>query len=265
MTPQMFQEAIWDQARTMYRAMPWRDEPTLYHVLVSELMLQQTQVARAMQKYDEFLQAFPTLDALAAAPLGDVLRVWQGLGYNRRAKYLHQAAKQINERGTPTDIAELMKLPGVGKNTAGAMMNYVYQVPTAFVETNIRSVYFHYFFANRIAVSDAEVLTLVEATMDREHPREWFWALMDVGSYLKANRNGRISLSKHYKKQAPLKGSVREVRGHIIRLLASGSDSLFTYRHELADEARFNAALQGLLQDGLITDDNGTFRLTDDG
>ncbi|OYX38695.1 hypothetical protein B7Z00_01635 [Candidatus Saccharibacteria bacterium 32-50-10] len=138
MDRQEFQDTVWATARELYRAMPWRDDPSLYHVLVSEIMLQQTQVPRVMTKYAEFMRAFPALDSLASASLADVLGVWQGLGYNRRAKYLHLAAKQIVERGEPRTLEELVALPGVGTNTAAAIMNYVYRVPTAYIETNIR-------------------------------------------------------------------------------------------------------------------------------
>lgn len=265
MTPEAFREIVWEKGRRLYRPMPWRDQPTLYHVLVSELMLQQTQVSRAIVKYAEFMQAFPSLEALAEASLAEVLRVWQGLGYNRRAKYLHQAARQIVAQGEPTTLTELVALPGIGKNTAGAMMNYVYQVPTAFVETNIRSVYFYYFFANRTDVPDSEVHAVVEETMDQEHPREWFWALMDVGAWLKSQGQARLSTSRHYKKQPPLKGSVREVRGQIIHVLTGAPSTLKDYRHELQDEARFTVAVQGLQQDGLIVEVDGVFRLTDRG
>lgn len=242
--------------------MPWRDEPTFYHVLVSELMLQQTQVPRVLVKFTEFMRAFPTMDDLASASLAGILRVWQGLGYNRRAKYLHEAAKIVNREGEPQTVEDLVRLPGVGRNTAAAIMNYVYEIPTPFVETNIRSVYFHHFFAAHSDVSDQEILELVEQTMDCEHPREFFWALMDYGSWLKSQGQGRLDISQHYKKQSPLRGSVREVRGLIIRELANGENDLVNFRHELADDPRYSSAVEGLLRDGLITETNGQFHLT---
>lgn len=270
--------------------MPWRDEPTFYHVLVSELMLQQTQVSRVLVKFDEFMQVFSTIDDLAAAPLADVLRVWSGLGYNRRAKYLHEAAKQIcsntaqqtqlfsnnaciahnysqkaasavQPRNT-TLFCALTDLPGVGKNTAAAIMNYVYEIPTPFVETNIRTVYFTHFFAGQQAVTDKEVLAMVEQTMDGEHPREWFWALMDYGAWLKSQGDAKLDVSKHYKKQSSLRGSVREVRGQIIRTLGSGQRSVTELESELKTDDRFDRALQGLLNDGLIEISNGVAHLT---
>lgn len=259
-----FQELIWEQGRAHYRTMPWRDEPLLYNVLVSEIMLQQTQVSRVLTKYTLFMQAFPTIEALAQAPLSAVLTQWQGLGYNRRAKFLHEAAKYVVANGTPTSIHELVALPGVGKNTAGAIMNYVYETPTAYIETNIRTVYFEHFFSNSTEVSDAQLLASVESTLDQEHPREWFYAIMDYGAYLKSVGSARLTQSKHYKKQPPLVGSVREVRGYILALLSNGPATkadIILARPAFAD--RLEAAVLGLLADGLVTEAGGKLKLTD--
>jgi A/G-specific adenine glycosylase len=141
-------------------------------LLVSELMLQQTQVARVIPKYQSFLEQFPDVQSLAMADLSDVLRVWQGLGYNRRAKFLWQAAGAIDVLGNfPTTYEELVKLPGIGSNTAGAILAYACNQPVVFVETNVRTVYIHHFFADRIDIHDREILSLVGQTLDREHPR----------------------------------------------------------------------------------------------
>ena len=257
-----FQELIWAKSRELYRDMPWRDEPTFYRVLVSELMLQQTQVPRVLVKFAEFMQTFPTIETLARARLADVLRVWTGLGYNRRAKFLHEAAKIVAANGAPATIDELVKLPGVGRNTAAAIMNYVYETPTAYVETNIRTIYFHYFFADRADISDAELLGLVEQTMDCDHPREWFWGLMDYGAYLKQTAGGCLDKSRHYKKQPPLRGSVREVRGQIVRALSQGSSTEYDLRQKLHADKRFDAALSGLKKDGLVSQTNDQLHLT---
>jgi A/G-specific adenine glycosylase len=252
-----FSETVWDHYHAHGRTMPWREDTSFYAVLVSEIMLQQTQVPRVLPKFAEFMAAFPTIQSLAAASLADVLRAWQGLGYNRRAKYLHEAAKIALQAGIPDTMQGLVALPGVGYNTAAAIMNYVYEIPTAYVETNIRTVYFHHFFAGRADVSDAEVLALVDETMDREHPREWFWALMDYGAQLKSEGLGRLDTSKHYKKQSPLAGSVREVRGQIIRALTSRELSEAALREKVVADARFGRALAGLIADGLVTGTDG--------
>lgn len=245
--------------------MPWRDEPTFYHVLVSEIMLQQTQVSRVRIKYASFMDSFPTVAALANAPLADVLREWQGLGYNRRAKYLLQAAQQVTLFGEPTTTEGLAELPGIGRNTAAAMMNYVYRTPTPFVETNIRTVYFHHFFSTDQSVSDADILSQVEETMDADHPREWFWALMDYGADLKSKGLGRLDMSRHYRKQPPLKGSVREMRGCIIRELSRGPSELKELYHLSKDTSRYSIAIQGLAKEGLIIQKNSVFELTNHG
>lgn len=264
MKPGQFREMVWGHYAAHSRAMPWRERPTFYYVLVSELMLQQTQVTRVMTKFDEFIKLFPTIEALAASGLDEVLRAWQGLGYNRRAKFLHQAARAVVEHGQPNTRTALMQLPGIGTNTAGAIMNYVYAIPTPFVETNIRTVYLYHFFAGQDRVADHEIDALVEQTLDREHPREWFWALMDYGAWLKAQGVRNNAVSRHYKKQAPLKGSVREVRGAIVDVLRAGEVSIGELRTRLgrlADE-RFEPALRGLQYDGLVSKHRGTLRLT---
>ncbi len=244
--------------------MPWREEPTFYHVLVSELMLQQTQVDRVRLKFAEFMQAFPTIESLAHAPLSNVLVVWQGLGYNRRAKYLHEAARYVVMNGIPNTREELIKLPGVGTNTAGAIMNYVYEVPTVFIETNIRSVYFHHFFADSQDISDKELYEYVEKTIDHESPREWFYALMDYGTFLKKAGSGRLDTSRHYKKQSKLKGSVREIRGEIVRVLTSGPLLEADLMRQVTVDDRYEKALTGLMQDGLIHKDEFFIRLTNE-
>lgn len=257
-----FQEEVWASARELYRPMLWREDPSFYHVLVSELMLQQTQVDRVRVKFVEFMTRFSSIEALAAAPLAEVLVTWQGLGYNRRAKFLHDAAKHVVAHGVPTTLDSLITLPGVGKNTAGAIMNYVYEVPTPFVETNIRTVYFHHFFADAQGVSDAEVLAAVAETLDRESPRQWFYALMDYGSFLKRNGAGRLDTSKHYRKQSPLRGSVREVRGEIIRRLAMSELPLAELESVFDGDVRFEKALAGLKRDGLVKVTDGIIELT---
>lgn len=251
MTNDQFQTLVRREGRRLYRPMPWRDNPSLYAVIVSELMLQQTQVSRVLPKFAEFTARFPNFDALAAAALPEVLQAWQGLGYNRRAKFLHQAAQAI-AGGAPTATQkDLMQLPGIGANTAGAIMNYVHQIPTPFVETNIRTVYFHHYYTDEQKVSDKQLLALVERTMDRQSPRHWFWALMDYGAYLKSQGVGNLTKSRHYKKQSAFDGSVRQLRGEIIRRQAAGQ-SLGAIERELAADHRWRAAVTGLQRDGLL-------------
>lgn len=260
-----FQELIWEKGRELYRPMPWRDVTDPYFVLVSELMLQQTQVDRVIPKFNAFIEAFPDVFMLASASLADVLILWSGLGYNRRAKYLHEAAKQIISEFSgviPSTQVELMTLPGVGPNTSAAILAYSFNQPVAFIETNIRTVYFQYFFPFATSVSDKELLAVVESTFDREHPREWYWALMDYGSYLKRAGAGQIDKSTHYKKQSPLQGSIREVRGQIIRALTVGSIDEDSLAQQLGADNRFTGALDGLIKDGMVQRLNGHLQLT---
>jgi len=252
MTTDDFQVLIHQKGRELYRPMPWRDQPTLYYVLVSELMLQQTQVARVLTKFSEFTAEFPDVQSLAAAELTAVLRAWQGLGYNRRAQYLHRAAQAIAAGAPVTTLDDLVALPGIGVNTAGAIMNYAYQVPTPFIETNIRTVYLNHFFANQTAVADRDILPIIEQTMDCAQPRQWFWALMDYGSELKAQGKGKLSASRHYTKQSQFTGSLRQMRGEILRRYIGGQP-LAEITAELQDDSRFAAALDGLRRDGLIS------------
>ncbi len=257
-----FEQLIHQNMRELYRHMPWREEPTFYYVLVSEVMLQQTQVDRVRAKFAEFVDRFPSIEQLASASLADVISVWVGLGYNRRAKYLHEAARYVVAHGQPRTLDELIKLPGVGHNTAAAIMNYVYQVPTAFVETNIRSVYFKHFFAGRTNIDDSEIVGYVKKTMDYERPREFFWALMDYGAWLKAHGQSGLHMSRHYKKQPPLQGSIRQIRGQIIRSLADGSISESALRQAVVIDDRFDRALAGLQRDGLVVRSEARIYLT---
>lgn len=244
--------------------MPWRTDTRPYYVLVSEIMLQQTQVERVIPKFEQFIAELPNVEALASAPLSTVLRLWSGLGYNRRAKYLWEAAKAVCDRFAgilPQTAEELMSLPGVGPNTAGAILAYSFNKPAVFVETNIRTVFFYHFFDSHVSVSDKQLKEAVADVIDAEHPREWYWALMDYGSFLKKEGAGALTKSAHYKKQAPLKGSLREVRGAIVKRLASGDCPEGALRQELRADERFAPALAGLLKEGIIEQQNGVLRL----
>ncbi|HSW91615.1 MAG TPA: hypothetical protein VLG09_03150 [Candidatus Saccharimonadales bacterium] len=260
-----FVEILWKKAGELYRPMPWREDTRPYYVLVSELMLQQTQVDRVIPKFDAFIERFPDVASLASAPLADVLILWNGLGYNRRAKFLHESAKKImlEFQGIFPDMrAELLSLPGVGEGTSGAILAYAFNQPVVFIETNVRTVYFHHFFTEGEKVSDAELAVLIEETLDHEHPREFYWALMDYGTWLKKSGAGKITQSKHYKKQSALKGSTREVRGQIVRRLTLGDADIKTLGQDVVVDERFEPALEGLVRDGLVERTGDLFHLT---
>lgn len=257
-----FKRLLGQRGEELYRDMPWRRDMRPYYVLVSELMLQQTQVDRVIPKFEAFVATFPDEKALAQANLAEVLKLWQGLGYNRRAKFLHEAAKKIVHDGAfPGDQVGLIQLPGVGRNTAGAILAYAHNMPSLFIETNVRAVYIHHFFDDRDLVDDSAILRLVEKTIDREHPREFYWALMDYGSWLK--KQGVLpSRSRHYKKQPPLKGSVREVRGKIVAALAANEMTELSLRRHINADERFVNAIEGLRKDGLVRETGGILHLT---
>lgn len=264
-----FTEEVWNYYQHHARTMPWREDTKPYRVLVSELMLQQTQVARVIPKFEAFMTTFPTIASLAGAPLSKVLQLWSGLGYNRRAKFLWQAAQYVTDScggEMPSEYATLLQLPGVGPNTAGAILAYAYNQPAIFIETNIRTVYFHHFFANQSqTIHDAQLKELCEQTVDHEHPREWYWALMDYGTYLKSQTGGYLKTSQHYSRQSTFKGSLRQMRGAIVRALSQQPYDRHNLRASLqADtDERFAPALEALLLERLVTTDGDILRLTD--
>ncbi|MBX4192206.1 A/G-specific adenine glycosylase [Candidatus Parcubacteria bacterium] len=198
-------------------SLPWRKTRDPYRILVSEMMLQQTQVSRVIPFYKKFIKKFPTAKILAHVPLKVVLKEWNGLGYNRRAKYLHEASKILAKEKY---IGQ--RLPGVGPYTSRAVLAFAYNKPEVFVETNIRTVIFHSQILKNIGmVSDTQLLPLVEEMLktSKMQPREFYAAMMDYGSHLKQQGVRLNSQSKHYTKQSTFKGSARELRGAIMREL----------------------------------------------
>lgn len=239
------------------RPFPWRNVDDPYDILVSEVMLQQTQADRVVPKYRSFMNRFPDVNALSEAPFREVLAAWQGLGYNRRAMNLHRCARVVAmemRNRFPETLDDLRALPGIGPYTAAAIMAFAYNRPAVVNETNIRSVYLHEFFPESDAVPDAELEPLIEATMDRENPREWYQALMDYGAMLKKTGLNPSRRSAHYSRQSPLKGSNREVRGAIIKaLMERGSLERKGLAARLGiDQARVALAVRTLVKDGMI-------------
>lgn len=221
-----FQKLIWNFYAKNRRDFPWRNTTNPYHIVVSEIMLQQTQTDRVVSKYNSFLKKFSTAKKLADASLQDVLTEWKGLGYNRRAIALQRIAKTTVGK-IPQTKEELIKLPSIGPNTAGSILAFAYNKPSVFIETNIRTVFIHHFFFNKEnevnttanKIDDSHILTLIEKTVDLKNPREWYYALMDYGNYLKKTGNNKNNLSKHHRPQSPFKGSNREQRSKILDLI----------------------------------------------
>jgi A/G-specific adenine glycosylase len=254
-----FQKKILSFGEENFRHMPWRETADPYFIFISEIMLQQTQVDRVMVKYQEFVRAFPKVQKLARASFQEVLQRWSGLGYNRRALFLHRAAHIIHEKYNdliPQTMEELVELPGIGSNTAAAIMVYAFNKPVIFIETNIRSVFIHEFFTDKEGVDDREIIPLVEESLYKKNPRKWYWALMDYGSVLKKQQLNPSRKSKHYAKQSTFKGSDRQVRGAILRTLLQDTmtfETLFKHLSYSSDQTQKN--LEQLIKEGLITKD----------
>ncbi len=223
----MFRKTVLAYYRKHGRDLPWRRSVTPYRVVVSEIMLQQTQVGRVAEKFDIFIKQFPSFASLAEASVADVLRAWQGLGYNRRALALKKIADIVVRdcKGTvPSDPAELEKLPGIGTATAGSIAAFGFNKPVVFIETNIRRVFIHFFFPKKKSVHDNEIIPLVQVALNRKNPRAWYSALMDYGAMLAKKVENPNRKSAHYAKQSRFEGSDRQVRGRILKLLMSRNE-----------------------------------------
>jgi A/G-specific adenine glycosylase len=261
-----FRRTILGYYRDQGRILPWRETRDPYRVLVSEIMLQQTQVERVLKKFPPFIEAFPSFDTLAAAPLSRILAIWQGMGYNRRASQLKRCAEEVVRKhgGRLPETPEALRgLPGVGKATAGSVAAFAFDKPAVFIETNIRRVFLHFFFPGREGVSDSGILPLVERTLDRRDPRRWYYALMDYGVMLKKTRGNINVRSRHYRKQPAFEGSNRQIRGEILKLLVA---ELRLPEAEIAkrlerDPGRTRDALEGLAREGLIAAAKGEYSI----
>lgn len=265
MTTAAFRKKIWDFYKTNKRDLPWRQTTDPYKILISEVMLQQTQVSRVVPKYTAFLKKFPTVQKLADAPLRDVLALWSGLGYNRRGLNLQKAARTaVNVHGgaLPAQFNELLELPGIGPYTAAAVCVFAYSQPQVMIETNIRAVFINEFLPGRKKVRDEELLLLIKKTLPKENPREWYWALMDYGTHLKATMPNPSRRSKHHAKQSTFAGSDRQLRGEVLRRLLKGDKVPESSLLKLdADAVRMHRILDGLVAEGLVMRDNTTIQI----
>lgn len=222
----LFRQIVYGHYRRHGRTLPWRETYDPYAILVSEIMLQQTQVDRVASKYEAFLSAFPDFSSLAAASLDAVLAAWQGLGYNRRALNLKRCAEAVTaEHGgsLPSSIPDMEKLPGIGHYTARAVAAFAFSIPSAFIETNIRTVFIHHFFPGPGRVHDRDISPLIDGTLDHANPREWYYALMDYGSHLKRLHGNPSRRSAHHAVQSPFRGSNREMRSLILKVILNKS------------------------------------------
>lgn len=261
-----FQDIILAYYSTHTRSLPWRTTNDPYAILVSEFMLQQTQTERVIEKYTQWLAAFPTVHDLAQASLMQVLELWVGLGYNRRARFLHQCAKTlVHEYGgiVPDCPETLQTLPGIGPYTAAAVSTFAYNRPNVFIETNIRSVFIFFYFNDRTSISDKEIMPHIKASLYTDNPRLWYYALMDYGAALKKKTVNPNRKSKHYTKQSKFEGSVRQVRGAVIRSLTAQGGQEYTalYNETKAEKALFDRALQSLIGEGFVAEEGGRYSI----
>jgi A/G-specific adenine glycosylase len=248
-----FRDLIYDHYHRYGRCLPWRLTRDPYRILVSEMMLQQTQVERVLGKYEEFVNVFPDFPSLAAAPLDRVLLLWQGLGYNRRALSLKRTADRITgefQGKLPSSVDLLLTLPGIGAASASAIAAFAFGTPVLFIETNIRTVFIHFFFSDKGHVSDPEIAPL----LDRADPRTWYYALMDYGSMLKSAGEKVHRKSTGYRRQSTFKGSDRQVRSAVLKVLLAKEIVSEAALAEMLGESRerVQKILVGLKNEGFV-------------
>lgn len=261
---QEFQALIYDYYKQHGRTFSWRETQDPYHIFISEVMLQQTQTDRVKEKYIQWITALPSFEALAQASIAEVICLWQGLGYNRRALNIHKSAQIIVENYAgkmPAAPDLLVRLPGIGKATAASICAFAFNMPTVFIETNIRAVYIHSFFPQRTDVADSELFPLIEQTVDKENARIWYYALMDYGVMLKKKYKNPSKKSAHYTVQSKFEGSDRQIRGMILKALAT--QKVLTYDDLLfiipREPARILSSIEALCAEGFVCLQNDRF------
>jgi A/G-specific adenine glycosylase len=218
------------------------------------------------------MKKWPVPADLALASLEDAVREWSGLGYNRRAKYLWECSKAISTKhnGRVPDTPEaLLALPGIGPYSAGAIACFAWNYPAVFIETNIRSVLLHFFFQGKTGIRDEALFPLLNAALDKENPRKWYWALMDYGAALKKTTANPNRKSAGYVRQSSFKGSLRELRGAIVRKLSKQGrqnekillENVKADLEELREED-FYKALALLRKDMMVAEEEGVYRIS---
>ncbi len=240
-----FRALVRAEGARLYRDLPWRNTRDPYVVWLSEVMLQQTQVSRVEKRMPVWLDRFPSVEALAAAPTADVLAAWQGMGYNRRALALKSAAEKIvadHGGAFPSEREALVALPGIGPATAQGIRAFAFDLPGVYLETNVRSVFLHHFFPDAVGVPDRELVPLVERTCPAapsgeggagpyaepqdgdDTPRSWYYALLDYGAHLKRVLPNPSRRSGSYARQSAFEGSRRQKRSRIVRELLAARE-----------------------------------------
>lgn len=247
--------------------MEWRLRFDPYRIVVSEVMLQQTQVPRVAVMYPAFIEKFPDFASLAAAPQAELLAAWQGMGYNRRALNLQKLAVRVQEEFggiLPEDPKTLATLPGIGPATSCSIAAFAFNRPVVFIETNIRRVFIHNFFSDTAVVDDRDLFPLVEACLLPGRTREWYWALMDLGTALKTSVPNPNRRSRQYVKQSAFDGSDRQIRGALLRLLLNGDaeDAETLAKAAGASHDRVSRILEEMCREGFfVQEEGGAYRI----
>jgi len=222
-----FRQLVLARGGELYRDLPWRRTRDPYAIWLSEVMLQQTQVTRVDGRWQRWLMRFPTVDALAEAEVADVLEEWQGMGYNRRALALRNAARAVVDGGgeLPRDERDLVALPGIGPATAAGIRAFAFNLPATYLETNVRTVFLHELFSDAEDVPDSAIVPLVrdtcpaDASDPADDPRTWYYALLDYGAHLKRTVPNPSRRSRTHVRQSRFEGSHRQKRAEVVRLL----------------------------------------------
>jgi A/G-specific adenine glycosylase len=269
-----FRRALRRAAPGLRRDLPWLNDPRPWAILVSEVMLQQTSTARVVVPWTRFMERFPTADACAQAPLAEVLVAWSGLGFPRRAKALHDAARLIVDEFSgvvPGEVEELRRLPGVGEYTANAVASFAHGRPVAVLDTNVGRVLARAVANDTLAMRAAR--ELAQELLPRSDAARFNQAMLDLGAqFCRATpRCGECPLASSCawrreggsdpaprsaavsRPQAPYGGSDRQLRGRVLRELHDGPRSRTYLVKTLGVEgARARSVLAGLVGDGLI-------------
>ncbi len=253
-----FQQKILSFYSGEKRDLPWRRTTDPYCILVSEVMLQQTQVDRVIPYYEKWIARWPTFGDLAVAEKSELLAYWSGLGYNSRPIRLQKLAQRVVELDSfPTDRDELLKLPGIGPYTAGAVLAFAFNLEVPCVDTNIRRVLIHELgLSEDISAKELEEIAL--SCVPKGKAREWYNALMDYGAMVKTARKTGI---KSTSRQSTFEGSSRQIRGKVLRLLLAEKKMSYDGLMQRIEDVRLDDVLKGMIKDGVVVEDKGEFTL----
>lgn len=252
-----FSDRIWAYYDLHGRQFPWRETRDPYRILLSELMLQQTQTERVLPKYQLFLEKWPDFHAMADSGLSEVLAAWRGLGYNRRALAIRNIALKSEDYGwtLPADYEQLLQFPMIGPATAAAVMAFAYGKESIYLETNIRRVLIHQFFPSIDKVADRDLQKILRELLTfQSDVKQWYYALMDYGVYLKGHLVNPNRRSAHYQKQPTFANSNRQIRGLLLVVFTEqGSLSLPDVLQRLPfPKERVLSCLHALVEEGFI-------------